>query len=175
MKEQKNLTKILKENPIKKNHYSFRFLVTIASQNTTGLRKILVHVFLLKKILNYYLVKPRWNILESITFSNYYFLFRIRFFRLNGISSGNYIMLFLFKFYRVLSFWCWFHLLICQLSSDGKTLEAEAAHGTVTRHFRQHEKGNETSTNSIASIFAWTRGLGHRYLMFSKISLKIIF
>ncbi|KAK9067308.1 hypothetical protein SSX86_014634 [Deinandra increscens subsp. villosa] len=48
------------------------------------------------------------------------------------------------------------------LSSDGKTLEAEAAHGTVTRHFRQHQKGNETSTNSIASIFAWTRGLEHR-------------
>ncbi|KAJ9562497.1 hypothetical protein OSB04_007657 [Centaurea solstitialis] len=48
------------------------------------------------------------------------------------------------------------------LSSDGKTLEAEAAHGTVTRHFRLHQKGNETSTNSIASIFAWTRGLEHR-------------
>ncbi|KAG9152310.1 hypothetical protein Leryth_025253 [Lithospermum erythrorhizon] len=48
------------------------------------------------------------------------------------------------------------------LASDGKTLEAEAAHGTVTRHFRQHQKGQETSTNSIASIFAWTRGLGHR-------------
>ncbi|KAJ4961844.1 hypothetical protein NE237_021754 [Protea cynaroides] len=48
------------------------------------------------------------------------------------------------------------------LSSDGKTLEAEAAHGTVTRHFRQHQKGHETSTNSIASIFAWTRGLEHR-------------
>ncbi|KAM3388135.1 hypothetical protein ACQJBY_010730 [Aegilops geniculata] len=48
------------------------------------------------------------------------------------------------------------------LSSDGKTLEAEAAHGTVTRHFRLHEKGQETSTNSIASIFAWTRGLEHR-------------
>ncbi|XP_042502818.1 isocitrate dehydrogenase [NADP]-like [Macadamia integrifolia] len=48
------------------------------------------------------------------------------------------------------------------LSSDGKTLEAEAAHGTVTRHFRQHQKGQETSTNSIASIFAWTRGLEHR-------------
>ena len=43
------------------------------------------------------------------------------------------------------------------------TLEAEAAHGTVTRHFRLHQKGQETSTNSIASIFAWTRGLGHRY------------
>ncbi|XP_044501161.1 isocitrate dehydrogenase [NADP], chloroplastic/mitochondrial-like isoform X1 [Mangifera indica] len=48
------------------------------------------------------------------------------------------------------------------LSSDGMTLEAEAAHGTVTRHFRLHQKGQETSTNSIASIFAWTRGLEHR-------------
>ncbi|KAK1280021.1 hypothetical protein QJS04_geneDACA002792 [Acorus gramineus] len=48
------------------------------------------------------------------------------------------------------------------LSSDGRTLEAEAAHGTVTRHFRFHQKGQETSTNSIASIFAWTRGLEHR-------------
>ncbi|TVU15301.1 hypothetical protein EJB05_38815 [Eragrostis curvula] len=48
------------------------------------------------------------------------------------------------------------------LSSDGKTLESEAAHGTVTRHFRLHQKGQETSTNSIASIFAWTRGLEHR-------------
>jgi len=48
------------------------------------------------------------------------------------------------------------------LSSDGKTIEAEAAHGTVTRHFRVHQKGGETSTNSIASIFAWTRGLEHR-------------
>jgi hypothetical protein len=45
---------------------------------------------------------------------------------------------------------------------DGKTVEAEAAHGTVTRHYRQHQKGKETSTNSIASIFAWTRGLAHR-------------
>lgn len=45
---------------------------------------------------------------------------------------------------------------------DGKTIEAEAAHGTVTRHFRVYQKGGETSTNSIASIFAWTRGLGHR-------------
>ncbi|KAK1666136.1 hypothetical protein QYE76_054295 [Lolium multiflorum] len=45
---------------------------------------------------------------------------------------------------------------------DGKTIEAEAAHGTVTRHFRVHQKGGETSTNSIASIFAWTRGLAHR-------------
>ncbi len=48
------------------------------------------------------------------------------------------------------------------LTPDGKTVEAEAAHGTVTRHFRQHQKGEETSTNSIASIFAWTRGLAHR-------------
>jgi isocitrate dehydrogenase len=45
---------------------------------------------------------------------------------------------------------------------DGRTLEAEAAHGTVTRHFRRHETGESTSTNSIASIFAWTRGLSHR-------------
>ena len=48
------------------------------------------------------------------------------------------------------------------LAPDGKTMEAEAAHGTVTRHFRMHQKGNETSTNPIASIFAWTRGLAHR-------------
>ena len=48
------------------------------------------------------------------------------------------------------------------LTPDGKTAEAEAAHGTVTRHYREHQKGNETSTNSIASIFAWTRGLTHR-------------
>ncbi|MEI4277179.1 NADP-dependent isocitrate dehydrogenase [Klenkia terrae] len=45
---------------------------------------------------------------------------------------------------------------------DGKTVEAEAAHGTVTRHYRQHQAGKETSTNPIASIFAWTRGLAHR-------------
>ncbi len=45
---------------------------------------------------------------------------------------------------------------------DGKTVEAEAAHGTVTRHYREHQKGNKTSTNPIASIFAWTRGLSHR-------------
>jgi len=48
------------------------------------------------------------------------------------------------------------------LTPDGKTMEAEAAHGTVTRHFRQHQRGEATSTNSIASIFAWTRGLHHR-------------
>jgi isocitrate dehydrogenase len=45
---------------------------------------------------------------------------------------------------------------------DGKVVEAEAAHGTVTRHYREHQKGRETSTNSMASIFAWTRGLAHR-------------
>ncbi|KAA0201018.1 Isocitrate dehydrogenase [NADP] mitochondrial [Fasciolopsis buskii] len=45
---------------------------------------------------------------------------------------------------------------------DGRTIEAEAAHGTVTRHYREHQKGNPTSTNPIASIFAWTRGLEHR-------------
>ena len=48
------------------------------------------------------------------------------------------------------------------MSPDGRTVEAEAAHGTVTRHYRAHQKGEETSTNSIASIFAWTRGLAHR-------------
>ena len=48
------------------------------------------------------------------------------------------------------------------LTPDGRTMEAEAAHGTVTRHYREHQKGKETSTNSIASIFAWTRGLSHR-------------
>ena len=48
------------------------------------------------------------------------------------------------------------------LAPDGRTMEAEAAHGTVTRHFRQHQQGKETSTNPIASIFAWTRGLAHR-------------
>ena len=51
-----------------------------------------------------------------------------------------------------------------QVCPDGKTIEAEAAHGTVTRHYRVHQKGGETSTNSIASIFAWSRGLGHRYI-----------
>jgi len=50
-------------------------------------------------------------------------------------------------------------VLVCP---DGKTIEAEAAHGTVTRHYRLHQQGKETSTNPIASIFAWTRGLEHR-------------
>jgi isocitrate dehydrogenase len=48
------------------------------------------------------------------------------------------------------------------MTPDGKTVEAEAAHGTVTRHYRQHQQGKPTSTNPIASIFAWTRGLEHR-------------
>ena len=48
------------------------------------------------------------------------------------------------------------------MTPDGRTIEAEAAHGTVTRHFRQHQQGRETSTNPIASIFAWTRGLYYR-------------
>ncbi len=48
------------------------------------------------------------------------------------------------------------------MTPDGKTVESEAAHGTVTRHFRQHQKGEQTSTNSVASIYAWTRGLSHR-------------
>jgi isocitrate dehydrogenase len=48
------------------------------------------------------------------------------------------------------------------MTPDGKTVEAEAAHGTVTRHYRQHQAGKETSTNPIASIFAWTRGIAYR-------------
>ena len=48
------------------------------------------------------------------------------------------------------------------MSPDGKTIESEAAHGTVTRHYRLHQQGKETSTNPIASIFAWARGLYHR-------------
>jgi len=48
------------------------------------------------------------------------------------------------------------------MTPDGRTVEAEAAHGTVTRHYRQHQQGLPTSTNPVASIFAWTRGLEHR-------------
>ena len=48
------------------------------------------------------------------------------------------------------------------LTPDGKTVEAEAAHGTVTRHYRQHQMGDDTSTNPIASIFAWTQALSYR-------------
>jgi len=58
------------------------------------------------------------------------------------------------------------------MTPDGKTVEAEAAHGTVTRHYRQHQKGQETSTNSIASIFAWTRGLAHRAKLDGNAELK---
>jgi isocitrate dehydrogenase len=48
------------------------------------------------------------------------------------------------------------------MTPDGRVLESEAAHGTVTRHYRQHQRGEATSTNSIASIYAWTRGFKHR-------------
>ncbi|TYR31070.1 NADP-dependent isocitrate dehydrogenase [Mesorhizobium microcysteis] len=58
------------------------------------------------------------------------------------------------------------------MTPDGQTVEAEAAHGTVTRHYRQHQKGEETSTNSIASIFAWTRGLAHRAKLDNNNELK---
>jgi isocitrate dehydrogenase len=58
------------------------------------------------------------------------------------------------------------------MTPDGKTVEAEAAHGTVTRHYREHQKGKETSTNSIASIFAWTRGLAHRAKLDNNEELK---
>jgi isocitrate dehydrogenase len=58
------------------------------------------------------------------------------------------------------------------LSPDGKTIEAEAAHGTVTRHYRLHQQGKETSTNPIASIFAWARGLYHRGKMDQNEELK---
>ncbi len=58
------------------------------------------------------------------------------------------------------------------MTPDGKTVEAEAAHGTVTRHYRQHQRGEETSTNSMASIFAWTRGLLHRAKLDENADLK---
>ncbi|MET3559927.1 isocitrate dehydrogenase [Bartonella japonica] len=58
------------------------------------------------------------------------------------------------------------------MTPDGKIVEAEAAHGTVTRHYRQHQKNEETSTNSIASIFAWTRGLAHRAKLDNNEALK---
>jgi len=57
------------------------------------------------------------------------------------------------------------------VTPDGKVVEAEAAHGTVTRHYREHQKGKETSTNSIASIFAWTRGLAHRAKLDNNVAL----
>ena len=58
------------------------------------------------------------------------------------------------------------------MTPDGMTVEAEAAHGTVTRHYRQHQQGKETSTNSLASIFAWTRGLMHRAKLDGNAELK---
>ncbi|KAI8095126.1 isocitrate dehydrogenase [NADP] [Gilbertella persicaria] len=58
------------------------------------------------------------------------------------------------------------------ITPDGKTMEAEAAHGTVTRHYREYQKGNPTSTNPIASIFAWTRGLSHRAALDNNGALK---
>ena len=58
------------------------------------------------------------------------------------------------------------------MTPDGNTVEAEAAHGTVTRHYREHQKGNPTSTNPIASIFAWTRGFAHRARMDGNDDLK---
>jgi isocitrate dehydrogenase len=58
------------------------------------------------------------------------------------------------------------------MTPDGKIVEAEAAHGTVTRHYREHQKGRSTSTNSIASIFAWTRGLAHRAKLDDNAKLK---
>jgi isocitrate dehydrogenase len=58
------------------------------------------------------------------------------------------------------------------MTPDGKVVESEAAHGTVTRHYREHQQGKETSTNSIASIFAWTRGLLHRAKLDDNAALK---
>ena len=58
------------------------------------------------------------------------------------------------------------------VTPEGDVVEAEAAHGTVTRHYRQHQRGEETSTNSIASIFAWTKGLAHRAKLDNNADLK---
>jgi isocitrate dehydrogenase len=58
------------------------------------------------------------------------------------------------------------------MTPDGQVVESEAAHGTVTRHYREHQKGKETSTNSIASIFAWTGGLKHRAKLDNNAELK---
>ncbi|MEM8665144.1 MAG: isocitrate/isopropylmalate family dehydrogenase, partial [Pseudomonadota bacterium] len=58
------------------------------------------------------------------------------------------------------------------MTPDGQTVEAEAAHGTVTRHYRQHQRGAATSTNSTASIFAWSRGLAHRAKLDDNADLK---
>lgn len=59
------------------------------------------------------------------------------------------------------------------LTPDGQIIESEAAHGTVTRHYREYQKGNETSTNPVASIFAWTRGLLHRAKLDGNDSLRL--
>lgn len=81
----------------------------------------------------------------------------------NDISTGNSNMFLYIPWISIFTSyirnWIW-----SQVCPDGKTIEAEAAHGTVTRHYRVHQKGGETSTNSIASIFAWSRGLAHRYV-----------
>ena len=58
------------------------------------------------------------------------------------------------------------------ITPDGKTVESEAAHGTVARHYREWQKGNETSTNPVASIFAWTRGLIHRAKLDDNVALE---
>ena len=58
------------------------------------------------------------------------------------------------------------------LMNPDNVLESEAAHGTVTRHYRQHQEGKETSTNPVASIFAWTRGLKHRGILDNNVELK---
>ncbi|KAH9959030.1 hypothetical protein BGW80DRAFT_1256692 [Lactifluus volemus] len=59
------------------------------------------------------------------------------------------------------------------ITPDGRTVESEAAHGTVTRHYREYQKGRETSTNPVASIFAWTRGLLHRANLDGNERLKV--
>jgi len=87
----------------------------------------------------------------------------IAFLTLCCVSLYNALYLFLSVLPLVTSLaWMFKKLSLMQVCPDGKTIEAEAAHGTVTRHYRVHQKGGETSTNSIASIFAWSRGLAHR-------------
>lgn len=97
-----------------------------------------------------------------------FWLCRIWFSGPHDLCIGQYLPIELSLYWHVrhIALPCNIRYLLLQLSSDGKTLEAEAAHGTVTRHFRLHQKGQETSTNSVASIFAWTRGLGHRWVLF---------
>ncbi|KAK9182059.1 hypothetical protein WN944_025200 [Citrus x changshan-huyou] len=88
-----------------------------------------------------------------------------------GLMTSVLVQLVLLKFFGNCNFYNFCPLLFSpriiveesfQVCPDGKTIEAEAAHGTVTRHYRVHQKGGETSTNSIASIFAWSQGLAHR-------------